>query len=198
MASQVYRRKSVGANLGHPTVFVRTRNANRCVADHEPAFLLGEEMSEENSADQKNPVEECAARLGSAAQALERVIGKLEAQYEALNQKIDRIIATVEKPAAEESGESGVAASAAAGGAANVTAGAQAEQVAKLERENRDLRQRVGRRTLVPVVSALLAKSGVDEGVQVESGTLDKALGALTVEQRIAVKAELARAGMIA
>ncbi len=43
-------------------------------------------------------MEECAAQLGSAAQALERVIGKLEAQYEALNQKIDRIIATVEKP----------------------------------------------------------------------------------------------------
>ena len=143
-------------------------------------------MNEEKSADQKNPVEECAVQLSSAAQALERVIGKLEAQYEALNQKIDRIIATVEKTAAEESGDSVVAAS------------VQAEQVVKLEKENRDLRQRAGRKTLVPLVSTLLAKSGVDEGVRVESGTLDKALGALTVEQRIAVKAELARAGLIA
>jgi hypothetical protein len=143
-------------------------------------------MNEENSAAQSNPMQECAAQLTSAAQALESVIGKLDAQYEALNQKIDRIIATIEKPAADVGRESAVSAS------------AQTEQVSKLEKENRDLRQRVGRKTLVPVVSALLAKSGVGEGVQVESGTLDKALGALTVEQRIAVKAELARAGMIA
>ncbi|PSH05008.1 MAG: hypothetical protein CXZ00_04510 [Acidobacteria bacterium] len=143
-------------------------------------------MNEENSVAQSNPMEECAARLSSAAQALECVIGKLEAQYAALNQKIDRIIATVEKFTAEESREAAVSAS------------AQAEQVSKLEKENRELRQRVGRKTLVPVVSSLLAKSGVGEGVQVEAGTLDKALGALTVEQRIAVKAELARAGMIA
>jgi hypothetical protein len=143
-------------------------------------------MNEENSATQKDPMQECATQLGSAAQALERVIGKLEAQYEALNQKIDRIIATVEKPAAPGSGESDMAAS------------AQAEQVTKLETEIRELRQRAGRRTLVPLVNTLLAKTGVGESVQIEPGKLEKALGALTIEQRIAVKAELARAGMIA
>ena len=63
-------------------------------------------MNEENECSAEESDEECAAQLGSAAQALERVIGKLEAQYEALNQKIDRIIATVEKQAAEKSGES--------------------------------------------------------------------------------------------
>jgi TolA-binding protein len=139
-------------------------------------------MNEEKSAEEKSPMEECAAQLGSAAQALERVIGKLEAQYEALNQKIDRIIATVEKHAEEKSGE-------------KVEAGAQ---VTKLEEENRALRQRAGRKTVAPLVSRLLAKSGVGEGVQIEAGTLEKALGGLTVEQRMAVKAELARAGMIA
>ncbi len=146
-------------------------------------------MNEENGAGEKSPVEQCAAQLGSAAEALERVIGKLEAQYEALNQKIDRIIATVEKQASE--------AEVAAG--AERKAGREAEsEVAKLEAENRELRQRAGRRTLVPLVSTLLAKNGVGEGVQIESGTLEKALAALTVEQRIAVKSELARAGMIA
>ncbi len=142
-------------------------------------------MEKENGAAQKDSMQECAARLGSAAQALERVIGTLEAQYEALNQKIDRIIAVVEKPAAKAPGE-------------ELAAGAQAEQVTKLEKENRELRQRTGRKTLVPLVSTLLAKSGVGEGVQIEMGTLEKALGHLTIEQRIAVKAELARAGMIA
>ena len=63
-------------------------------------------MEKENGAAQKNSNEECAARLGSAAQALERVIGTLEAQYEALNQKIDRIIAVVEKPAAKRAAKS--------------------------------------------------------------------------------------------
>ena len=155
-------------------------------------------MNEENKATQNNAIEECAAQLTSAAQGLERVIGKLEAQYQALNQKIDRIIATVEKPAAEENGESVVPANDSASVAASVMASAQGEQVTKLEKENRELRQRAGRRTLVPLVSSLLAKSGVGEGVQIESGTLEKALSALTVEQRIAVKAELARAGMIA
>jgi hypothetical protein len=144
-------------------------------------------MNEENSAAQNNPMQECAAQLSSAAQGLERILGKLEAQYEALNQKIDRIIATVEKPAADERGESGVSA-----------ANASADQVTKLENENRELRQRAGRKTLVPLVNTLLAKSGMGEGVQIEAGTLEKALGGLTVEQRIAVKAELARAGMIA
>jgi hypothetical protein len=144
-------------------------------------------MNEENSATQNNPMQECAAQLSSAAQGLERILGKLEAQYEALNQKIDRIIATVEKAPADESGESGVSA-----------ASIPTDRVTKLENENRELRQRAGRKTLVPLVSTLLAKSGMGEGVQIEASTLEKALGGLTVEQRIAVKAELARAGMIA
>jgi uncharacterized phage infection (PIP) family protein YhgE len=144
-------------------------------------------MNEENSATQNNPMQECAAQLSSAAQGLERILGKLEAQYEALNQKIDRIIATVEKAPADESGESGVSA-----------ASIPTDRMTKLENENRELRQRAGRKTLVPLVSTLLAKSGMGEGVQIEASTLEKALGGLTVEQRIAVKAELARAGMIA
>lgn len=142
-------------------------------------------MNEESSTAQENSMQECAAQLSNAAQGLERVLGKLEAQYEALNQKIDRIIATVEKPSAEESGET------------EVSASVQAGKVKKLENENRELRQRAGRKTLVPSGSTLLAKNGMGEGVQIEAGTLEKALGGLTVEQRIAVKAELARAGMI-
>jgi len=141
-------------------------------------------MKDEKDESQKDPMGECAAQLSSAAQALERVIGKLEAQYEALNQKIDRIIATVEKQDEEKSDKHEVA--------------AKADEVSRLARENRELRQRTGRKTLPSSVNALLAKSGVGEGVQVELGTLERALGALSIEQRIAVKAELARAGMIA
>ena len=126
----------------------------------------------------------CAEQLAGAAAGLEKVLEKLEAQYEALNQKIDRIIAAVEKVEAEHDGE---AISAAA-------------RVNELERENEQLRGQVvhaSRRTLPSTVTRLLAKSGVGEIGTVESECLDKALGSLSVEQRIAVKAELLRAGLI-
>jgi len=147
-------------------------------------------MEEVKNEVQKDAMGECAAQLNSAAQALERVIGKLEAQYEALNQKIDRIIATVEKQAADNSAETVVEASAQPDAAGN--------PLLPTEGRNGAPAVRVERKTLPAVVSTLLAKSGVGESAQIESCTLDRALGALTIEQRIAVKAELARAGMIA
>jgi len=59
----------------------------------------------------------------------------------------------------------------------------------------------VGRKTLPAGMSAMLAKQGVSlegEGeVALEAGALDAALASLSVEQRIAVKAELLRAGML-
>lgn len=145
-----------------------------------------EKAATPETAVEQDPMRSAAAQLSSVAQAMERVIGKLEAQYEALNQKIDHIVATVDSLASEEKSE------------AKAEVNAQAEQAGRLEKENRELRQRAGRKTLPAVVGALLAKSGVGEGVQIEGGTLDRALGALSIEQRIAVKAELARAGMIA
>ena len=53
------------------------------------------------------------------------------------------------------------------------------------------------RKTLSPVVSAILAKSEESGGERIEKALLDKTLQSLSVEQRIAVKAELARAGVI-
>jgi hypothetical protein len=47
-----------------------------------------------------------------------------------------------------------------------------------------------------PLVSGLLAKSGIEEA-RFDSATLDKALSSLSLDQRIAVKAEMARAGLI-
>ena len=55
------------------------------------------------------------------------------------------------------------------------------------------------RKTLSPAMSALLAKSGIAdlEPGHIDAAALDKTLSSLSVEQRIAVKAEMARAGMI-
>jgi len=127
----------------------------------------------------------CTEQLAGAAAGLEKVLEKLEAQYEALNQKIDRIIAAVEKVGAEHE-EKEVLASA---------------RVSELERENEQLRGQAvhaSRRTLPSTVIRLLAKSGVEEcDSPMQAEAVDKALSALSVEQRIAVKAELMRAGLI-
>jgi hypothetical protein len=55
-----------------------------------------------------------------------------------------------------------------------------------------------GRKTIDPVIGVLLAKSGVDVDQKLEASTLDASLATLPVEQRIAVKSQLARAGLIA
>lgn len=150
---------------------------------------------DENKSDK---LTECAERMAQAAAGIEAVLARLESSQEALHAKIDRIIAAIE----EQEGGSQQASTAEQN--ASQQAGAEAElrtRLAELERANEDLKAqatRSMRKTLSPLVSGLLSKSGVEESSAIESGALEKALGSLSLEQRIAVKAELARAGMIA
>jgi hypothetical protein len=141
--------------------------------------------------DEMNVQELAAQKLASAAAMLEKVLAKIDAQYESLNAKVDRIVAAVEemstKPAPEEK-QDGLEAS----------AGAE-QKITELEKRNRDLQaqaERSMRKTMSPVVTAILAKGGVSE----ESYSVDlieRVLEPLSVEQRIAVKAEMARAGLL-
>lgn len=128
-----------------------------------------------------------AERLATAAESLDRVLGRLDAQQEALNAKVDQIVASVDERAE--------------GSANDETARQLQERVAELEKSNAELKaqaSRMMRKTLPPMVSAALAKGGAEtSGEKIEKGVLDKTLQSLSVEQRIAVKAELARAGMI-
>lgn len=133
---------------------------------------------------------EYAERMAQAAAGIEAVLARLESSQEALHAKIDRIIAAIE----EQEGDG-----------SQVSAGQNDHdlrtRLAELERANEDLKAqaaRAARKTLPPLVSGLLSKSGVEEASSIEAGALEKALGSLSLEQRIAVKAELARAGMIA
>jgi prefoldin subunit 5 len=134
-----------------------------------------------------------AERLASAAESLDRVLGRLDAQQDALNAKVDRIVAAVDESELSERESHN---------SLNNEATRQLqERVAELEKSNTDLKAqaaRMVRKTLPPMVSAILAKSGTESGGEkIEKGVLDKTLQTLSVEQRIAVKAELARAGMI-
>lgn len=118
-------------------------------------------------------------RFAAAAEALERTLARLDAQSE----KIDRIVAAVD--------ESDAAARQ-----------ALAARVAELERANSELRAEAARaaaqrKTLPPLVTAILAKTGYEPAERIDAGVLDRTLAALSVEQRIAVKSEMARAGLI-
>ena len=129
-----------------------------------------------------------AERLAGAAEALNRVLNRLDAQQDALNAKVDRIVAAVEEQLSappknnQDEGVEGLR-----------------SRVVELEKANEELKAqsaRMARKTLPPLVTALLSKNS-DSGDKLDASTLDKTLHALSVEQRIAVKAEMARAGMI-
>ena len=146
----------------------------------------------ENTDSKTSDLAVTAERLAAAAEALDaamaRVIEHIEAQGE-LGAKVDRIVAALDSQSDDESGP----------------ARRQLEaRVAELERVNGELKaqaveltQRAARKTLPPLMTSLLAKSGVEPQERIDAATLDKTLAALSLEQRIAVKAEMARAGLI-
>jgi hypothetical protein len=124
-------------------------------------------------------------QLAQAAQALANALSSLDGHFSALHAKIDRIVAAV------DDGE--------------LQAGSQPDpalqsKVTELEKANLELKAQSAtarRKTLSPVVTALLAKEGIDGDALIETPIVEKALAGLSVEQRIAVKAELARAGVL-
>jgi hypothetical protein len=130
-----------------------------------------------------------AERITAAAEALDaamtRVIQHVEAQQSELGSKVERIVAAID--------ESGTACR------------QQLEaRVAELERVNSELKaqasqlaERAARKTLPPSMTMLLAKNGVEAHDKFDTAALEKSLVALSVEQRIAVKTEMARAGLI-
>src|SRR5690348_1226189 len=94
-----------------------------------------------------------AERLANAAEALDRVLERLDAQQEVMNAKVDRIVAAVEDR--ETSHEREIASS-----------NELQERVAMLEKTNGELKAqaaRLARKTLSPLTSTLLAKSGSED-----------------------------------
>ncbi len=126
-----------------------------------------------------------AERLAQATQSLAEAISKLDGQFTALHAKVDRIIAAVDDGELQASSQPDLA---------------MQTRVAELEKANHDLKAQSAtarRKTLSPMVTALLAKEGVEGDALIETPVVEKALAGLSIEQRIAVKAELARAGIL-
>jgi len=122
-------------------------------------------------------------RLETATTLLEKTLNWLEERQSVLTGEVERISATVDQSRRE----------------AELT-----EKLAKVERELGDLKAAGAatianplRRTVPAATSEMLAKHGISEG-PVDVRTLDAALSGLSLEQRIAVKTQLLRAGAIA
>jgi len=67
----------------------------------------------------------------------------------------------------------------------------------RAQQEERGLDRSAGRKTLPVAAANLLAKHGLSAGAEVDLPALDAALTSLSLEQRIAVKSQLLRAGLV-
>src|SRR5579863_298994 len=126
---------------------------------------------------------ELAQRLETATTLLERTLSWLDERQSTLTGEIEKISATVEQSRREAE---------------------LAEKLASVERELAELKAAGTativnplRRTVPAATSEMLAKHGIGDG-PVDVRTLDAALAGLSLEQRIAVKTQLLRAGAIA
>ena len=129
--------------------------------------------------DEKNIVE----RLEAATTLLERTLSWLEERQGALSGEVEKISATVEQNRRET--ELAEKLAAVEQELAEVKAAAQPGEVNPL------------RRTMPAATAEMLAKRGIGDG-PVDVHALDAALSGLSLEQRIAVKTQLLRAGAIA
>lgn len=127
--------------------------------------------------------QELVERLEGAAELLEKALTWFGERQEALSGEVERISATVEQSRRETE---------------------LAEKLAAAERDLAELRAAGTpaapnplRRTVPAATSEMLAKHGIGEG-PVDVRALDAALAGLSLEQRIAVKSQLLRAGAIA
>jgi hypothetical protein len=126
-----------------------------------------------------------ADRMAQATQSLADALSNLDSQFASLHAKIDRIVAAIDEGDLQASAQPDAALQ---------------TRLTELEKANHDLKaqgETARRKTLSPVVTALLAKEGVEGDALIDTPIVEKALAGLSIEQRIAVKAELARAGIL-
>jgi septal ring factor EnvC (AmiA/AmiB activator) len=158
------------------------RGAFLFVSETAQSKLLKQErkdMEQDMGKGEKHIVE----RLEAATNALEKTLNWLEERQGALSGEVERITATVEQSRRETE---------------------LTEKLAAVERELAEVKAATAqnvlsplRRTMPAATAEMLAKHGIGDG-PVDVRALDAALSGLSLEQRIAVKTQLLRAGAIA
>jgi hypothetical protein len=126
-------------------------------------------------------VDRLAAAAGLLEQAVERLAQRQSAFDENAEASIGRIVATVEARREAELEEKLAAAEL---------------KIAELQARGVGASHGLGRKTLPATTASLFAKQGMTVD-SMDAGALDAALVSLSLEQRIAVKAQLMRAGLL-
>ena len=135
-------------------------------------------------------LEKLEARLEAAASLFERTIAVLEERHSTMTGEVQKIVAAVEhnQPTSRES-------------ELEQKLEAAEQQIAALQAQMESQRTAVetkpARRTVPAARAQFLTKQGISTLDSVEAGALDAALTGLSLEQRIAVKAQLLRAGVL-
>jgi hypothetical protein len=126
---------------------------------------------------------EIVERLEAATTLLEKTLSWLEERQGALAGDVEKISATVEQTRRETE-------------LAEKLAAAE-QELAEVKTASAQNTQNPLRRTMPAATAEMLAKRGIGDG-PVDVRTLDAALSGLSLEQRIAVKTQLLRAGTVA
>ena len=122
-------------------------------------------------------------RMAAAATQMERTVATLEEKHSEISGQVAKIVATVEsEPGRRE---------------AELEQKLKAAEARIAELQAQAGRSSSSRKTLPVSAAQLLSKDGVSGIEQVEAGALDAALNGLSLEQRIAVKSQLMRAGKL-
>jgi glycerol-3-phosphate O-acyltransferase len=139
-----------------------------------------------------NILSESVEKLSAVAGLLEKTVAYLEQREASMTGDVQKIVAAVEYGTEPTRRELELEQKLAA--AEQQIAELQAQAVAQRGTESRSA---AVRKTLPATTTQLLAKQGITALESIEAGALDAALTGLSLEQRIAVKAQLMRAGAL-
>ena len=125
-----------------------------------------------------------AEKLSAAASLLERMVERMEQREVEATGDVQKIVAEVD------------------GGVSSEREMELERRLAQAEQQIAELRAQESkgasaRKTLPATTTQLLAKQGITSVESMEAGALDAALTGLSLEQRIAVKSQLLRAGIL-
>jgi cell division protein ZapA (FtsZ GTPase activity inhibitor) len=150
-------------------------------ARQDEAQQESEETMDENNAG--GTTIDATERLQAAAERLEKTVAWLEERQAAMTGDVARIVATVDATADTRQRE-------------------LKRKLEEAEQQIAELKAQAaasgGRKTIPMSTMQLLAKQGIGSVEGLEAGSLDAALTGLSLEQRVAVKAQLARSGALA
>jgi flagellum-specific peptidoglycan hydrolase FlgJ len=152
-----------------------------------------ESQTGENMVALTESMERMEARLEAAASLLERTAAQMEERESERSGEVRKIVAAVETSREAELQKKLDAAELQI---AELRAQVESQIASQVEAKS-ETQPKAARRTVPASTTQFLAKQGIASLDSLEAGTLDAALNGLSLEQRIAVKAQLLRAGVV-